>query len=185
VRTAKTYTIEISDKGCISRFSVLAKDSEKKIPKVNHIYYWYLANSIQKSNGGIGGKLLHGSFQSFYDGFALQESGKYRYGQKTGVWMLWYPNGTIKIRSKWKNGLLNGRSLSYSPDLKTCEESRYRSGLPDGKQKIYENRICVSVKKFENGKEIIKEKQAENVVDKKSFWKRFCSLFTKKKKQDE
>lgn len=179
VKAARTCTLEISGNGEISRFEVLAYGSEKIHPRINHIYHWYLGGTIHASNGGIGGKLLHGKFRSYYNGFALHESGCFRNGQKTGEWITWYSNGTVNNRSQWDHGLLHGRCVSYNEDLSECTETHYRNGQKQGMQRIIRQGECIKKTKYRRGSELA------GSADKKGKWKPLKwiqDLFKRKKK---
>jgi len=50
----------------------------------------------------------------------------------TGQWQTWYANGKTESIGQYRNGLLNGMHLSYSPKGHLSGEGRYLDGKPCG-----------------------------------------------------
>ncbi len=184
IKEEKTYPYELSTKEEVIKFNILKKIPSRFKPQMNHIYYWFINNSIHKNNGGIGGKLLHGKYSSYNINMSLKESGVFCYGEKKGIWISWFPNGYIASKTHWKNGLLHGKSIIYSEDLRQWVQSTYKYGKLNGIQKSYTNSICDSSQKYKNGVRILpKVRQKKiNTDEKHSKKNKTKPLPTPKKK---
>lgn len=151
IKEEKTYPYELSNKGEVIKFRLLKKNPRHFKPEINHIYYWFLSNGIHSTNGGVGGKLLQGTYTSYYADMSLKESGKMQLGQKTGKWTSWYQNGTIQSRVHLKNGLIHGKCITYDEDIRNCVQSNYHLGKLKGLQRTFVNGVCIEKKKFRQG----------------------------------
>jgi hypothetical protein len=180
IKEEKTYPYELSNKEEVMKFRLLKKLPDHFKPDINHIYYWYINNGIHKNNGGVGGKLLHGKYISYYVDMSLKESGQFHLGQKIGKWMSWYPNGYILSITHWKNGLLQGKAVAYSEDINNWVQSNYCYGKLNGVQKIYTNGICTGKNKYKRGN-LIPPKESR----KKEHHKKDPTEKSNKNKQDQ
>jgi len=100
-------------------------------------YYWYAHNHINSTQGGFSGKLLNGSYQEFYSGKQLKESGFLYKGLKNKVWKNWDEKGTLKDDYTWKSGRMNGVYHKYDSTGKVLEAGKYKNDLLQGKQTRY------------------------------------------------
>jgi antitoxin component YwqK of YwqJK toxin-antitoxin module len=55
----------------------------------------------------------------------------------TGIVSDQYPNGTIRLRYQYTNGIPNGLSRSYNENGKLQSEIHFRNGVQEGITKIY------------------------------------------------
>ncbi|MGL5890720.1 MAG: hypothetical protein ACRC3B_12585, partial [Bacteroidia bacterium] len=78
----KTYTVYLNFPAYSVRASVLHSNGKAK-PREGYTYYWFASNSIQQTENGFDGKLLHGEYKAFYLNNALKESGEFSNGLKT------------------------------------------------------------------------------------------------------
>lgn len=52
-------------------------------------------------------------FVAFYKNGQIKETGHLNKNAKSGVWLSYYPNGILKIKENYKNGILHGQKLVY------------------------------------------------------------------------
>lgn len=159
----KTYTMEINSKDFIEKITI-ARQNPSRL-KTNNLrwYYWYLNNSVHFSEGGYSGKLLQGSYISYYKNMNLRSNGNFRNGLMHGVWKSWYESGKAKSVVSWKKGVKQGCSTTYSQDGNTRIEEKYRRGLLVGKQYVFENGVLISSKKFRKGAEKISKNEMNRI----------------------
>lgn len=116
-------------------------------------YYWYKENKINRSQGGYGGKLLHGIFTVFFQSGKLKEKGEFKYGLKEGKWKKWYENGNLLQVSNWEHGSLINEWMEYDENGLITTQANYNKGLLDGDYKEFINGELVEKKKYRKGKE--------------------------------
>ena len=114
----KTFTASISKRDTTIKADVLSDKSDFS-PEENLTYCWFSSNRILETKGGYDGRLLHGSFTSFYGNKNLRQKGKFTKGLKKGKWINWYSDGSINEVSHWKKGMKNGKFYLYSVEGKT------------------------------------------------------------------
>ena len=68
-------------------------------------YFWFRQDTILRTVGGYGGRLLDGEFKAFYPNKNLKEYGVFNYGLKDGEWKTWNPDGSLRSVSYWKKGI--------------------------------------------------------------------------------
>ncbi len=166
-------------------------------------YYWYSANKIQETMGGIEGKALHGLYSAFYLNGNLKEKGVFKTGVKNGEWTTWYENGKIKEIITWKKGIRSKSSFNYNSEGAIVSSSEYKNGKLNGYLVQYKNGAVLEKKKYKDGIEVIikvkekkekKEKKSKNPEKKSSFSEKykiikakitnqFSDLKSKKKKE--
>lgn len=103
-------------------------------------------------------------------------------GKPNGLWMEWYPNGTLRYRAYWKNSLGNGKWEYFFPNGQLRSESfyindiaqglykeyhengqlktdaTYIDGKKDGVEMVYDaGGIPLSRKRYENGQQVLDE----------------------------
>lgn len=80
--------------------------NQKKVrPDIRFTYYWYLRGKISHNTGGFSGKLLDGKYQVFVqDRLAL--SGTYNEGKRSGDWVGWNNDGSIKNTCTYIDGVV-------------------------------------------------------------------------------
>lgn len=127
----KTYTVYLNFPEYSVRASVLHHNGKQK-PKKQYTYYWLALNTIQHTQGGFDGKLLHGEYKAFYLTNALKEQGNFRNGLKTGVWKLWYPNGVMAEETEYENGFRHGDSKMYDAQGRMTTYAHYRHDVLHG-----------------------------------------------------
>jgi MORN repeat variant len=140
-------------------------DERKNInfPNNDVYYFWYRSREIHNTRGGYEGRLLHGEFTSFYSNNELKEFGEFKNGLKSGIWKEWYTNGELKNITPWINGAINGRLKEYGLNGKLTSVSQFRNNTLNGRQVIYTDSSTVKIKKFRNGKEIIKDAKEKKI----------------------
>ena len=112
-------------------------------------YYWTDRYKIFQTQGFASDLVLDGEFRIYYRSGQLFEKGNFKNGLKSGLWLLWNENGSLKKKAMWKNWNLNGESVSIDQD--TTINSNYKQGLQHGYQKIYVNEIFVQKRKYKKG----------------------------------
>jgi antitoxin component YwqK of YwqJK toxin-antitoxin module len=148
----KTYSIYVNYPTYSVRASVLFKNGKVK-PQEGCTYYWYALNSIQQTESGFDGKLLHGEYKAFYLSNALKEWGQFRYGVKVGVWKNWYANGKVADECAYRNGRRHGTFRGYDEEGRLVLEAHYRHGRLHGTMKRYYNGELTGKYKYKKGKE--------------------------------
>ena len=142
----------------------------KIIPSKNLYYHWYRANDIKRTKAGFDGKLLHGSYSSFYVNRNLREKGEFKYGVKVKTWKIWYLNGELQEVANWKKGRLRGKFEKYNEQGVKTEEGFYKNDQYHGKVKLYHSKDSVEIKAYKSG-EFIKSEFRLNGKKIKSFEK--------------
>jgi antitoxin component YwqK of YwqJK toxin-antitoxin module len=79
-------------------------------------YYWYGHEQINANQGGYSGHLLDGEYLEYGPSGKLLLKGTYVKGKRTGQWISWYKAGAIRETREYEDGLLEGRTIRYSPD---------------------------------------------------------------------
>jgi hypothetical protein len=148
----KTYSIYVNYPTYSVRASVLFKNGKVK-PQEGRTYFWYALNSIQQTESGFDGKLLHGEYKAFYLSNALKECGRFQYGVKVGVWKNWHANGKVADECAYRNGRRHGKFRAYDEEGRLVLEVRYRNGNLHGTMKRYSNGELTGKYKYKRGKE--------------------------------
>ncbi len=131
-------------------------------------YMWYASQKIMETKGGFDGKLIHGSYRSFYLNNQLKEQGVIKYGLKSKTWKYWYSNGAIKESITWKNGVKCGVYCIYNDDGKLMAKSNFKNDKLDGRFYTYDNNgNILEKKKYKDGVEVLKKVKVkkERTVD--------------------
>ena len=141
--------------------SVKASITDQPREKLHNgrFYHWYAANQVCVTNGAYSGKLLHGTYSSFFSNHFLQAQGEFRYGLKDGCWKRWLSDGSIHEIIHYKNGLLNGTYDIYSPDGKLQQRIYYRDGLRAGKTIFFSQDGKDSVILYKKGIQVVKKER--------------------------
>lgn len=74
--------------------------------KNDRYYFWYTANIIHSTQGGVGGPLLDGHYIAFYPDKNLKEEGFFKKGLKDGEWKTWDRKGAITSTVEWDEGIV-------------------------------------------------------------------------------
>lgn len=183
VKPKESFTVYINHPEGTVKANVLSLPTKNIINK-SLTYSWYASNKIIETQGGFEGKLLDGLFTSFYLSNNLKEKGMYRKGLKDGEWMTWYEDGKIKAIKSWKQGLKSGSWKEFNSKGELLTEATYKKDLLNGSVKLFENEKLVSLKNYKNGQEIpppVKQ-ETNSSSEKKSFKKKWKSIFRKKEK---
>ncbi|MEZ5199164.1 MAG: hypothetical protein R2764_23115 [Bacteroidales bacterium] len=132
------------------------------------IYYWYKENKINNTQGGIGGKTLHGNYSVFYNSGTLKEKGQFIFGLKNGKWKKWYNNGNLYEVGSWEKGQKTGSWIQYDSEGRLAKVANYKDGELDGDYIEYSNGEISEKKKFNEGNENeVKEKKHKEKKQKK------------------
>lgn len=132
----------------------------------DNTYYWYYAGTIHHNLGGISGKPLHGKYELYDSKRRLIMQGYFQLGLKTGNWTRWYDNGMIKESYFFKNGKLKGQFRTFDTDGRLLSASTYKDGILHGKA-IYYAKDTTIVKRYREGKELIKKAQKKQFANTK------------------
>ena len=141
--------------------------SEKKkiTTKENLTYYWYTSNKVMETKGGYDGKILNGSYTSFYLSSNLKEKGSFKNGLKNGEWITWFENGKINEITTWRKGVRSGSYKKNDNDGSLLSEACYKNDKLNGYQINYKDGKIIEQKKYKNGKEIIKKPKESSATD--------------------
>lgn len=122
-----------------SKIRAVINTDNKKSRKIKmRKYCWYDNSSIHETYGGYSGYLLDGEYTEFtYPGNELSASGQFKNGLKNGKWITWNENNSIKEKSSWKNGELNGKRYSYDMNGSLVLVENYKNGKLNGKSVRY------------------------------------------------
>jgi hypothetical protein len=120
------------------------KSVEKVLPKNDSYYHWLSGSSINVTQGGFSGKLLNGSFESFFLNKNLKESGQFVNGLKVGKWKSWDDKGVLTDKYVWKGGKKNGHYQKFNSDGKQIEYGSFRNNLLDGKRTVVVDSLQIS-----------------------------------------
>lgn len=120
-------------------------------PQMGRPYYWYSKNSIQTTDGGFSGKLLHGLYTSYHRDHNLKCQGYFDRGLKTGIWITWYSNGRVCERSNYTRGVVDGVQELYDSLGNKVARIYYKHGERAGKTKYFRQDGSDSVVRYKNG----------------------------------
>ncbi|MBS1635859.1 MAG: hypothetical protein JST26_08030 [Bacteroidetes bacterium] len=166
-----TTTLYLSLPDQIVKCQVISEKCELA-PKETLTYYWYAHNAVFNTQGGFDGRILHGSYRTFYLNNQLKESGQFDKGLKNKTWTRWNEQGKIMEIYTWKKGVLHGLHKVYNDKGELVLEESIKNGVPDGKHLVYENGKLKESKVYDKGKEKPatpkKEKPAKAVKEKKA-----------------
>jgi len=127
----RLHHVVLSEEAFSRDFFIKQKDHTLFVNK-NRDYHWYKANSVLQTQGGQGGKLLHGLYKEYFLNHNLKCRGHLRNGQKIGRWKEWWPNGTIKSSYRYCRGSLSGKMKDYSEFGFLTEKSKFKKGMKSG-----------------------------------------------------
>lgn len=148
----KTHPVTITTPDTAIRAEVLAQvqsgEADKKLT-----YYWYSnpTNKILHTTGGYDGKLLHGTFSSFYGNNNLMEKGRFAKGLKKGEWVKWYSSGKINEVSCWRDGRKNGKYKLYNEQGELILTANFRNDQMHGTTTSYQGGKVLSTQKYKHG----------------------------------
>jgi hypothetical protein len=132
-------------------------------PKQGHRYYWYSNNSIISADGSFSGRLLHGTYTSYYPDHNLLQQGEFEHGLKKGLWTKWYDGGIVKERAHFSNGLLDGVYELYDAAGLLVARIHYRNGLRDGKTITYRSNQPDSIVRYRKGHLVVNREKQDSV----------------------
>ncbi|MBL7932149.1 MAG: hypothetical protein JNL60_09605 [Bacteroidia bacterium] len=122
-------------------------------------YMWYASQKLVETRGGYDGKLIHGTYRSFYLNNQLREQGEMRYGLKDKTWKYWYSDGKLKEVICWKKGLKNGTYLLYNDYGQLMAKSKFKNDKLHGTFYTYgPNGVIIEKKRYKHGEEYLKKK---------------------------
>jgi hypothetical protein len=146
-------------------------ECEKITAKDKYWYSWYAQHDIKETQGGFGGKLLHGEYEEFYDNKDLKRKGVFKKGLRTGKWKAWYRNGQLSEISHYKNGLRHGKYNSFTSSGAQAFTGKYKKGVlvikkvrkKESKDSVASEKKKISKKdKTEKDTKLKKKKSKEN-----------------------
>ena len=82
--------------------------------------------------------------------------GFYRFGQRHGIWMAFYPNGLKWSEMHYDKGLRDGPNITYFPDGKLRYEGFYKNDLQDSIWIYYDSLGVVAEKVLYKNNRVIK-----------------------------
>lgn len=107
--------------------------------KQDKYYMWYNTLNLKITQGGYDGRLIHGTYVSFYLNRQLKEKGELQYGLKTNKWQSWYSNGSIREVVNWKNGLKKGKYFLYNEGGELIAKGHFKKDKLNGKFFTYDS----------------------------------------------
>ncbi|ANH80033.1 hypothetical protein A8C56_02700 [Niabella ginsenosidivorans] len=114
-----------------------------------HFYYWFKSGHIYQTEGSFYGKLLHGYYKVVDKDRHLLEQGRFKLGEKTGLWRTWYENGQLKSLAK-KRFLDGAQHIeTYDENGKLLKRGYEKDGLFTGLQVelVQDSSVVVRYKK--------------------------------------
>jgi antitoxin component YwqK of YwqJK toxin-antitoxin module len=124
-------------------------------------YYWYSSDKIHNNIGGYSGNLLIGDYVVLNQEKNMIEKGSFNYGLKTGNWKRWYPDGKLQSNTNLEDGLLSGKSISYSQDGSYFTHTEYKNGFKNGTE-VFDYNDSIVRFRYKKGmmvKKTVKNKQ--------------------------
>jgi hypothetical protein len=96
-------------------------------PKADRTYYWFAHGKINASQGYQAAKLLHGTYAE-YDRVSKKPiaSGTFNKGLKTGRWLSWEKDGSLKEVKFYRKGKLNGSLVKYDATGQPLDTLKYK-----------------------------------------------------------
>jgi len=166
-RTESEGRVVLYRKDSVYRFYTAVRPRRFK-PQADKLYNWYAADTILITQGGAGGKLLHGTFQKFYPDNNLAEEGSYVYGQKNGTWKQWEPSGKLKRIMEWKQGARNGRFEEYDEAGRKTREGNFKDDKWEGLLIDYGPDGKATTTRYRKGQKIATEANPADSLQKKA-----------------
>lgn len=143
----KLHHVVLSEDAYSRDFFIKQKDHTLIVNK-NRDYHWYKANSVLQTQGGQGGKLLHGQYKEYFLNHNLKCRGRLRNGQRIGRWKEWWPNGTVKFSYRYSRGRQSGKMKAYSEFGYLTEKSKFKKGMKSGITLSYDDNKLTSKTKY-------------------------------------
>ena len=108
LKNYETGNFIVIQKGCRIKFKAYVID--KKIDaKEDKTYYWYFDNKIQYTKGGHSGKVLHGTYEEYYPEGQLKAKGEFKNGLKQKTWKDYHVSGYLEYVVNFHNGDTSGK----------------------------------------------------------------------------
>lgn len=159
----------IKSKDSIIRCNVFVEKKEIKT-KTECQYFWCDNNKIFINTGSYSGKLLDGEYEVKSTAGNLMTKGVFKNGMKEGRWISWYPNGKVKSTCRLKKGNFTGKMKHYNKSGVLRAVSRYKKNMLNGLQVQYNDKNIMK-SKYRNG-----VKLWEKTIFKTSSNKRFLNV---------
>lgn len=181
----KQQNITINDDNGIVKAQILTKKMEIKV-KPEKVYVWFSQQKLIETKGGYDGKLLHGSYRSFYLNNQLKEQGEMKYGCKNKKWNYWYENGNIRESITWRSGVKNGDYTLYNDLGKLVAKGNFKNDKLDGKFYTYgPDGKVLQKKKYKNGNEKVDTPKTPKIEATKENQKKLLKKRKQEKKNDK
>jgi len=182
VQPQKTATVYLNYPDYSVKMNVL--NISKKLEAKGHLtYYWYSSNRIMETQGGYDGKVLDGSYTSFYLSNNLKEKGTFKNGLKNGEWTTWFENGKIHEITSWKRGLKNGVTKTFNNNGELIKETGFKYNQLNGCMVNYDHGKVIDKKIFKKGVEVLVP--VKDSTNKKSAKKRKMLLLKKGRRKKQ
>lgn len=169
-----------------SQASIIDITKKKVKPKIQKNYLWYINDEVKTTSGGFDGKLLHGTYTTYYQSNNLKSKGNVCYGLRDDTWTDWYENGRIKQISNWNKGVMCGEFMQYNETGQLLVKANYKKGRLHGKYLTFSSDGSFKTDKYKKGIIVtkVKSKKEDKVVDTNSTKvKKPWRLFNKKAKE--
>ena len=156
----KDYALQRNLKQEGEQFQFQVLDEDKKgvwFHRKTKFYFWYKAQHVISTQGGSSGVLLNGDFESFHDNKQLSKKGFFRRGLKSGEWLYWREDGTLKISEQWSKGTLKSRTI-FNMKGEEKEKTTFKT---NSYYKVTNDTILHSKKGDKKQEIIIKNNQGE------------------------
>lgn len=74
----------------------------------------------------------------YYEDGTKREEGKYKNGERTGLWTYWYPNGNKWSQGIYENGIENGLKTTWHENGQKYYEGKLKNGNRVGVWKFWD-----------------------------------------------
>jgi len=115
-------------------------------PKTGRTYYWFAHGKINTSQGYRAGKLLHGAYAE-YDRASKKPivSGTFNKGLKTGRWLSWEKDGSLKEVKFYRKGKLNGPLVKYDAAGHPLDTLKYKGdeAVPNKAEPVDSTKVSI------------------------------------------
>jgi len=119
------------------------------------------------------------TIKHYYPDGTIKSATTYKDGRKNGIEHIFYPDGaTLKYSRSYLYGKLHGLQQAYSKDALLIQEENYRRGLLDGRSRYYQNGLLVSEIDYKHGMPDgeYREFYPSGMVRLKVIWRRGTAL---------
>lgn len=100
----------------------------------------------------------HGEWKVYFmKDTMVSEQWNYSHGKKEGEWKMYYPDGSLKLKTSYRNNLLEGEYKIFYPKGEIKTEGIYKKGERNGEWKYYTMDGKLKRKEWYEGGNLIRE----------------------------